>query len=326
MTNDSQSRKWQITLNNPIDKGYTHDRIIEIMADFKNCIYWCMSDEVGYSEKTFHTHIYIHCSGAVRFSTILNRFEGGHFEMCKGTSAQNRDYVFKSGKWKHSEKEITNIADSHYEFGDLPVERQGKRNDLDDLYDMIAAGVSNYDIIRDNPTYMVHLDKMDKIRLMLQEEMYKHVMRDVYVVYSYGLTGTGKTRSIYETHGFDNVYSITDYDHPWDGYNGQDVVVFEEFRSSLRLSKMLVYLDDYPNSNLPARYNNRVACYTKVYINSNIDLFAQYSSEQKNEVASWHAFLRRIDEVRLFSKDDVRIMNTADYINGFIPILGNVPF
>ena len=108
MTGNSRSRKWQITINNPISKGYTHERIMEIMKEFKNCLYWCMSDETGGETKTFHTHIYLHCSDGVYFSTIQKRFEGGHFEMCKGTSSQNRDYVFKLGKWANSEKENTN--------------------------------------------------------------------------------------------------------------------------------------------------------------------------------------------------------------------------
>ena len=32
MAKDSQSRKWQITVNNPVEKGYTHERIREILA------------------------------------------------------------------------------------------------------------------------------------------------------------------------------------------------------------------------------------------------------------------------------------------------------
>lgn len=28
---DTRCRKWQITINNPIDKGYTHDKIREFL-------------------------------------------------------------------------------------------------------------------------------------------------------------------------------------------------------------------------------------------------------------------------------------------------------
>ena len=59
---DIQSRKWQITINNPDVKGYTHDAIKEIVGKSKNILFWCMSDEIGGKEKTYHTHIYLHFS------------------------------------------------------------------------------------------------------------------------------------------------------------------------------------------------------------------------------------------------------------------------
>ena len=96
--NDIQSRKWQITINNPFDKGFTHDNIKSILQKFKGCIYWCMSDEIGNETGTYHTHIFICCSGAVRFSTVKNRFPGAHLEVCKGTASENRDYANQKDK------------------------------------------------------------------------------------------------------------------------------------------------------------------------------------------------------------------------------------
>ena len=55
-------------------------------------------------------------------------------------------------------------------------------------------------------------------------------------------------------------------------------------------------LDGYPLA-LPARYANRQACYTTVYIISNIDLSQQYKNVQETEPATWKAFLRRIHHV-----------------------------
>ena len=57
MEKDTQSRKWQITINNPLEKGFTHDRIKEILSSLK-LVYWCMADEIG-ENGTYHTHIYI---------------------------------------------------------------------------------------------------------------------------------------------------------------------------------------------------------------------------------------------------------------------------
>ena len=152
---DTRTRKWQITINNPLEKGFTHDYIKAQLEKFKSCVYWCMSDEVG-EQETFHTHVYMACSNAVRFSTVKNRFEGAHFEMAQGTSQQNRDYVFKEGKWAHDTKEDTNLKDTHEEWGEMPMERQGQRNDMADLYDMIKQGYSDFEIMEESLS-LIHI-------------------------------------------------------------------------------------------------------------------------------------------------------------------------
>ncbi len=320
---DTQSRKWQITINNPIEKGYTHDSIKDILSKFKSCIYWCMADEVG-EEGTFHTHIYIQCSSGVRFSTIKKRFDGGHFEMASGTGQQNRDYVFKEGKWRGTEKETTNDIESHEEYGNIPPERQGCRNDLADLYDMIKSGLSNYEILEISPQYMLHMDKVERVRQSVREESYKDTWRDLFVCYIFGSTGAGKTRGVMEEYGYSQVYRVTDYEHPFDSYKGQDVIVFEEFRSSLRIDDMLKYLDGYPVE-LPARYMNRVACFTKVYIISNIDLRYQYPHMQREQPETWKAFLRRINRVKSYIGERVVDVPLEEFLE-FENLLGKSPF
>ena len=65
---------------------------------------------------------------------------------------------------------------------------------------------------------------------------------------------------------------------------------------------MLNYLDIYPLS-LPARYNDRTACYTKVYITSNIPLEKQFMDVQRRRPETWKAFLRRIHRVYEYTAD-----------------------
>ncbi|MBE6838167.1 MAG: replication protein [Ruminococcus sp.] len=313
---DSRSRKWLVTINNPLEKGYTREVIKEKLSLFKGCIYWCASDEIGGEEHTPHTHIFFYCENAVKFSTVKERFEGGHFDMCKGTCAQNRDYVFKQGKHAKTEKAETSIEGTQEEFGEMPIERQGQRNDLADLYDMILQGMTDDEIIENCPNYMFNLDKFDKIRQMLRSKVYSNTLRNVKVTYIYGTAGSGKTRAIYEKYGFKEVYRVTDYQHPFDNYNGQSVLVFEEFRSSLKIQDMLSYLDIYPLE-LPSRYNNKVACFETVYIVSNISLSEQYPHARDEEIETYKAFLRRIGAVIFFNNDNVYYYNTLqDYNKG----------
>lgn len=323
MTEDSRSRKWQMTFNNPVQHGYSQDVIEDNLSKIK-LIYWCMSDETG-EEGTYHTHVYLQAANAIKFTVLLKRFKGAHFEMCKGTAQENRDYVFKEGKWKNSEKGTTNHKDTHREWGELPIERQGKRNDLDDLYDMINSGMSTHEIIKDNPSYLLHIDKIDRVRQVVLEDKFKDKFREMDVTYIWGLTGSGKTRSVMEQYGYSNVYRVTDYFHPFDAYKGQDVILFEEFRSSLYIDDMLKYLDGYPVE-FPARYSNRQACFTKVYFATNIDLRCQYPNVQKEQPLTWQAFLRRIHKVKVYTGNEIVEMETEKYLKEYFPFFGDTPF
>ena len=182
MANDSQSRKWQITINNPVDKGYTHDRLKEILAGMKSVIYWCMADEVG-ENNTYHTHLYIQGRGGINFSTVKKRFDGGHFEMAKGTAMQNKEYVSKTGKWEKDKKHETCVEGTFEEWGEMPVERQGARNDLADIYSMIKEGMTNYQIVEQVPDVMFRLDKLEIVRQAIRDEEFSEKWRDLYVEY-----------------------------------------------------------------------------------------------------------------------------------------------
>lgn len=299
---DSQSRKWQFTINNPIEKGLSREKIKEELGKLKSVVYWCAADEIGTEKNTLHTHIFIACSAPVRFSTLKNLFSDSHIEPAKGTSQQNRDYISKSGKWENDKKHGTSIVGTFEEYGKIPVERQGARNDLANLYDMIKLGASNYQIIEETPEFMFHLDKIERARQTIKAEKYKDIFRTMDVTYIWGETGTGKTRSILEEYGYSNVYRVTDYAHPFDAYKGEDVIVFDEYHSQFKIQDMLNYLDGYPME-LPCRYTNKQACYTKTYIISNIDLYEQYPILMISQPNTWNAFVRRIHKIIKFPQD-----------------------
>lgn len=299
-----RSRKWLLTINNPVENGCTHDLIKRQLSMIKNLDYWCLCDEIGKKSGVYHTHLFLYRQNAMRFSQLKKLFPAAHIDYCRGTAAENRAYCRKEGKYAGSLKEETNLKDTFEESGDMPLERQGQRNDLIDLYDMIKAGLSNYEILEDNPQYMLNLDKIDGCRHVVNSEMYRTTFREMSVSYYYGKTGMGKTRSVMEKFGYENVYRVTDYKYPFDNYKGQKIMVFEEFHTSFRIQDMLNYLDGYP-LDLPSRYNNKVACYDTVYILSNTPLEKQYWNVQKEYPDTWEAFLRRIHKVKVFREDGV---------------------
>lgn len=294
---DKQSRKWQLTINNPQDKGLDHESIKQVLGQFKSCTYYCMGDEIGLDEQTPHTHIFIMLRSPAKFGLVKKRFPEAHIEAARGTVTENRAYVEKSGKWANDPKSDTRLPGTFEESGPPPEEPgQGARSDIAEIYRQIDEGMSNAEIMAANPDSAKHIHLMDKVRQDILEARYRDQWRDLDVTYLFGPTATGKTRGVMEAQGYGNVYRVTDYNHPFDRYAQEPVLCLDEFRSSLLIGDMLDYLDGYPLA-LPARYANRVACYTKIYIISNIDLTEQYPNVQVNEPATWKAFLRRIHHV-----------------------------
>ena len=297
-----QRNAYQITINNPLDYNLAHERIKGILVtSFSTLQYFCLADEIG-EQGTYHTHIYIVFSSRVRWSTVKKQFDMAHIEPAKGSAESNREYITKTGRWENTDKAETQVEGTFEEWGTFPVQR-GTKRDMQELYEMVKAGYSNAEILAINNDYILNIDKLDKLRTMLLIEKYKDERRlDLKVIYIYGATGTKKTRGVLDTHGDSNVYRASDYQHPFDGYCCEEVLAFDEFRSQLRLSDMLNYLDIYPIQ-LPARYANKFACYRTVYIISNWSLESQYSETQHDNPESWEAFLRRIHEVRCHHKD-----------------------
>lgn len=293
---------YQLTINAPLEKGYSHEHIEEIIRDnFKTIKYYCMADEEG---SMYHTHIFVVFSSRVRFSMIKRYFPEAHIEKCRGSISDNVNYIKKSGKWELDEgKQEKKIEGTFEQYGIQPPDSKGKRSDMSDLYQMVLDNMTNAEILATNQDYILQIDKLDKIRTTILTERFKETVRlDLEVIYIYGATGTGKTRGVLESNGYSNVYRVTDYFHPFDGYTCQHVICFDEFRSSLRLKEMLLYCDIYPIE-LPSRYANKYACYNKVYIVSNWSLEKQYYEVQRDDRESWEAFLRRIHKVIIYSKD-----------------------
>ena len=307
-----QSRKWLITINNPIEHDFDHARIKAAVLDLPSLVYWCMCDEQGDECETLHTHVYFVCSAPLRHTSVDARFPSFHRDIARGKSSENRAYVLKDGEkfnkqpdGSYSYKDTgghlhegINFSDTFEEGGEMPVEQQGKSRDADKIVELIKAGASNEDIVDAVASAYRDLEKVERVRSMYRDAQFKDSWRDLEVTYIFGKTGSGKTRSVMDKFGYANCYRVTDYKHPFDTYDGQDVLIFEEFRSGLKHGDMLNYLDGYPLL-LPCRYFNRQACFTKVFIITNIPPEEQYMNIDRE---TRQAFFRRIHIVREYEE------------------------
>lgn len=199
-----QSRKWQLTINNPLDKGFTHEHIKEELESMSGMLYWCLCDEIG-EEETPHTHVYLVLRTPRPHTTIGNRFPGAHRELAKGTSQQNRDYVLKDGEQYNKQPDGrydyvdssnkrhvgTNFSDTFEEWGEMPAEQQGKSKAVDQMYSLLKDGASNLEIVDAVPSAMLRIQDIERTRSMLRDSQFANAWRELQVSYIWGNTGVG---------------------------------------------------------------------------------------------------------------------------------------
>ena len=310
MENNTQSRKWALVVNNPLEAGLDHAAIREILYRF-SLNYFCMADEVA-TTGTYHTHIFLFSPSPIRFSTIKNRFPTAHIEKAYGSAATNRAYILKEGRWADTAKAETSVPGTFAEWGELPADSEDKAPEMFQLMQELRSSKSTMEVLEEHPNLAFRIRDIELLRQTILAEKYSAENRKLEVTYLYGASGVGKTWGIFEQHDPWEICRITNYRGArgisFDGYNGQDVLVFEEFNSQVPIEDMLNYLDIYPLA-LPARYNDKTACYTMVYITSNLPVEKQYRSEQWDRPETWRAFLRRIHTVIEYLPDGSTVIH-----------------
>lgn len=304
MGNNKQSRKYLLTINNPVDHHVTHETLKDTL-NAMNCTYWAMCDEVG-EKGTPHTHVYLVRKSPIRFDTMKRKFPAAHIDTAYGTSTENRDYLLKQGKWTETKKSETSVEGSFEEFGELPNEALDDLSVHEKLIDLIDQGRSNAEIIKELPQSVYHVKDMDMIRQSLLAEKYRRELRELNVTYIFGPSTVDITGLIYSRHDPGGIFRITNYRNghglSFDQYFGEDVVVFEEFHSEVPITTMLPMIDRYPLY-LPARYADKVACYSYVYFASDIPPELQYQDQAFRNTEMYQLFLARINNIVKIDKE-----------------------
>ena len=198
MENNTQSRKWALVINNPLEAGLDHAAIREILYRFSPA-YFCMADEIA-TTGTYHTHIFLFSPSPMRFSTVKNRFSTAHIEKAYGSAKANRAYILKEGHWADTDKAETSVSGTFEEWGDLPAEKEEEAPEMFKLIQDLRAGKSVMEIIEDNPKLAFRIREIETLRQAILEEKYSAENRALEVTYLYGASGTGKTRGIFEKH------------------------------------------------------------------------------------------------------------------------------
>ena len=277
-----RSQAWMMTHYYNDEEVWTDNRLMLHLQQMKDIQYIIFQLEKGEKTGLVHHQCYLYFKKRVYFTAIKNHLPRAHLEIRKGTHRQAKQYVTKTDT----------RLELPQEWGDEP--QQGERTDLADIIDLINEGYTSTQIMSLHPgSYIRYRNSIDHLIQQYKAQLVENQFRKLEVVYVSGKTGVGKTSSIMKHYGFNKVYRVVDYKNPFDTYNGQEVIILDEFHSQFKIEFMLNLLDGYPLK-LPARYNDKVAQFTKIFIISNEPLEKQYKNIQAEYQDTFEALKRRI--------------------------------
>lgn len=208
-------RSWIFTLNN-----YTENEC-QIICLWE-CNKICVTKEVG-DGGTPHLQGFVTWKRTMRFTGVSKLLPRAHWE-------------------------VALVADWNYNLkGDSIVLKcadytaPGKRNDVITAYEYLAAKKSRVDFVREQRPGYQTLKLYELAEGVLEGP---RPIAPISVRWYYGASGSGKTRAAYDE--FPDLYAVPCYKW-WNGYNGQDVVLIDDFRPDwCRFSDLLRLLDIYP--------------------------------------------------------------------------------
>lgn len=275
-------RDWILTLP---ATHYTRDQVEAGLSQYDYIGQLEMGSQ-GDGSGYLHWQVYIQNRTPVRFETLRSKFSKGHFEGRRGSKRQAHDYVTKT-----STSQGVSIQSEGYEVP--PEDAATGSGTVERLRDAMMNGASAGELILGDVGAAQHLRYIREFEAELGAATHGRSLRELEVRYVFGPAGCGKTRSFYEEHGFDDVYSVSTYAHPWDRYAGESVILLDEFVGQLDLEFLLKFLDRYPLQ-LPARYADRWAAFSQVVMLSNQPIEAAYPGVHAAVPEQWRALTRRV--------------------------------
>lgn len=259
-----RGRLWCFT-NYNLDFDYK-----SIYENEKNDIrYIAYSNEICPTTNRPHHQGFIYFFGKKEsFKKIGKMLGKSHVEICKGNLEQNEKYCSKVG--------------TLIELGDRPA--QGERKDLTQLKDEVLNGtITAEQIMCNNPTiYHQYGRTIDKLEDVALRQKYRTWMTAGY--WFYGETGYGKSEHIFTDFNPSTHYVYPNDNGWWDGYRGQEIVLFDDFRgNTIEYAELLKLCDRYPKT--VKRRNREPVPFLakKIYITSSLHPSCIYTNLHKDD-------------------------------------------
>lgn len=216
----SRARNWTFTLYNYDDNS------LDALKSESRLTYLIAGKEVCPTTSRKHLQGYCQFNNKIAFSAMSVLIPGAHLEPAIASDASNYNYCSKEG-------------DLFCEVGTR--KKQGKRNDIHSACAMIDEGASMREVATLNPVVYVKYNRgLEKYKALMIEPRNKPPE----VTVLYGPTGSGKSRLARQL--LPSAYVWGPEQGKWfDGYEGQEECIFEEFRGQLSFGMLLRLLDRY---------------------------------------------------------------------------------
>lgn len=224
---NKRSRGWCFTINNYDKLGTFPDRLFQAFEDDVHCIYAIFGYEEAPSTGTPHIQGYVYYQSMKSFKQMQALTEKhADLRAAKGSTAQNRTYCSKSGKFK--------------EHGEAM--EQGQRGDLGEVKHLVEETGSIRKVIESGASFAQMKYALSILPYVEQIRTWKPK-----VVWFHGMTGTGKTKAAFAAFPDPaDRYRNNGNLKWWDGYDGQPNVIIDDIRvESIRFVELLSLLDRY---------------------------------------------------------------------------------
>lgn len=228
-----QAKRWCFTYNNP---QHTEEELIALFEPLES-EYIVFQLEEG-AQETPHFQGYVCFFEKKRLSQIRHLFPG-HFSVARGTVAQNRTYCTKA------EGRIGDFC----EIGN-PPEEMGARTDLTELHLRLKQGrLTNREFSNEFFPIWARNPRLAENYYAAQSES-RRPENGFTCTLLVGIAGAGKSflaqKMANDIFGTGHVFRKPPGQW-WDGYNGERVVIFDDFSgSSLSLTDFKLVIDRYP--------------------------------------------------------------------------------
>lgn len=247
--------------------------------------YLAYAEETCPTTQKKHYQAFAYAHDKMKLTGWKKLFPTAHIEEMRGNFVQNEKYCSKEGKL--------------IEFGERPT--QGKRTDLVEVKKLIDIGKRPMEIVDE---YDQHIGTVFKFQRCWNEysdyKRQKILQNDrtkpqVYI--RWGDPGTGKTRWLDDTFGFDGWRFAPDNNGNWfDGTDERDVVCFDDVKINEipPIGKLLKLTHEYPCKVAKKggfiTWKPRVVVFTSNYPP---DQWWNISTTDKN----YQAFMRRVTKI-----------------------------